>query len=322
MKRILIITIALFALCSCSVKQTADEAEIRYIGYALSNLSVVNHHEQPDVDEEIGCQTLMGTVLRIIEESDNWLKVETPAGYRAWVSSEAVSVKDSSQVAEWGADGNLWIVTKSYSVLRSEPSDDAEIICDITLGDLFAKGEELAGSYNKCILPDGREAYVPKEDIEDFDSYLDCVELTGKSLTETAKQFLGIPYVWGWNCIKGMDCSGLTQFVYYLHGLIIPRNASQQALIGEPVDISNGVENLEAGDLLFFCNSTPGKVNHVGMYIGDGEFIHSGTSCIKINSLIPSAENLYFNADKLFCAKRILGSDDCLFLKNSYICAR
>ncbi|MBQ7222011.1 MAG: C40 family peptidase [Bacteroidales bacterium] len=311
MKRLLIIfALAGFALactgCKNNVEETASQ-QPQSSGFAVSLLSVVNHHEEPDVDKEIGCQSLMGTVLSVLDYLNGWYKVETPEGYVAWVSSEAIVLKDSDQLAEWNDSPKL-IVTAISDVLYSEPYLGSDIICDITLGDVLVKGEK-NGEFCTCFLPNGKTAYVQQKNVMDLDAYNESIITTGDSVVAIAMQFLGFPYVWGWNCAKGMDCSGFTQFVYHLHGLALPRNSSAQARTGEEISIEDNLELLLPGDLVFFCNTTPGRVNHVGIYIGNGEFIHCGTSCVKINSLYKDAVNLYPKADNLYCARRIITAE-------------
>ena len=91
-------------------------------------------------------------------------------------------------------------------------------------------------------------------------------------LVTTARSFLGLPYRWGGDSLeRGFDCSGLTMAVYHLNGLNLPRSAAQQYLVGAPVEQGG----LLAGDLVFFATSGRRKVSHVGVYAGDGKFIHA-----------------------------------------------
>jgi hypothetical protein len=91
-------------------------------------------------------------------------------------------------------------------------------------------------------------------------------------LVATARSFLGLPYRWGGDSIEeGFDCSGLTMAVYHLNGLRLPRSATEQYLTGAPVEQGQ----LLQGDLVFFATSGRRKVSHVGVYAGEGKFIHA-----------------------------------------------
>jgi len=142
-----------------------------------------------------------------------------------------------------------------------------------------------------------------------FAKWLDSRKPTAANIVSTAKHFLGFPYLWGGTSIKGMDCSGFTKTCFYLNGVVLLRDASEQAQTGENVDISQSLDLLQPGDLIFFG---PGKekVRHVGLYIGKGEFIHS-SGYVHISSLIPGTPNYDdWNAARLLCAKRILTQID------------
>jgi cell wall-associated NlpC family hydrolase len=91
-------------------------------------------------------------------------------------------------------------------------------------------------------------------------------------IVETAESFIGLPYQWGGSSAEeGFDCSGLTMAVYQLNGLSLPRSSREQFQDGAPVSR----EELARGDLVFFAISGGRKVSHVGIYTGDGRFIHA-----------------------------------------------
>ncbi|MDX5420442.1 MAG: C40 family peptidase, partial [Hymenobacteraceae bacterium] len=101
--------------------------------------------------------------------------------------------------------------------------------------------------------------------------------------------------LWGGTSVKGMDCSGFTKTVFFMNGLVLPRDASQQVHIGELVNTDKGWDEMRPGDLLFFGvpakDGKPERVVHVGMWIGGNqEFIHSAGR-VRINSMNPSAAN-------------------------------
>jgi cell wall-associated NlpC family hydrolase len=105
-------------------------------------------------------------------------------------------------------------------------------------------------------------------------------------IAETAERFVGLPYLWGGSSEQGFDCSGLTMAVYQLNGFNLPRTSRDQFLSGTEVPR----ESLAKGDLVFFTMSGDQKISHVGIYVGDGRFIHSpgrGKS-VRMDSILDS----------------------------------
>ena len=105
----------------------------------------------------------------------------------------------------------------------------------------------------------------------------------GDAIVAAAKEYLGVPYVWGGASPSGFDCSGFTQYVLRICGYSINRTATAQLDNGYSVSYSD----LQPGDLVFFHNTynTDAPASHVGIYVGGGEFIHAGGSYVKISSL-------------------------------------
>jgi cell wall-associated NlpC family hydrolase len=94
----------------------------------------------------------------------------------------------------------------------------------------------------------------------------------GAALVATARSFLGLDYLWAGFTGYGVDCSGLVSLTYRSHGVLIPRDAHDQAVAGEPVEL----DALCGGDLVFFGeNDGRGPIHHVGMAVGDGTMLHS-----------------------------------------------
>lgn len=91
-------------------------------------------------------------------------------------------------------------------------------------------------------------------------------------LAETARSFLNFPYTWGGTTAEGgFDCSGLAMTVYRLNGITLPRTIGEQMKAGRPVDR----DVLKPGDLVFFATWGGGSASHVGIYVGDGIFVHA-----------------------------------------------
>lgn len=287
------------------------DAELGDKIYGITAQSVINFRYGSGYSNESATQTIMGTPLRILEKRGGWTRAITPEGYIAWVSSGSIQPMNETEYNSWTTSDKL-IVTTHYTLFRDTPSEKGAVVSDGVWGNIV-RMEGVSGSYNKVILPNGKMAYVLRSHTSDFKKWLDSRDPSADNIIATAIQFVGFPYMWGGTSIKAMDCSGFTKTVFFLNGVILERDASQQALTGEGVDISQGFDNLTKGDLLFFgSKATPERkerITHVGIYIGNGEFIHSATS-VRINSLIPDSHNYYDGSNRLVRAQRLITKID------------
>lgn len=110
-------------------------------------------------------------------------------------------------------------------------------------------------------------------------------------IVRTAQQYIGVPYRWGGESPRtGFDCSGLTMVVYRLNGLDLPRASAEQWQAGTPIKRSQ----LAKGDLVFFATSGGSRVSHVGIYAGNGNFLHAPGSGRKIRR--SSLSNTYYKS--------------------------
>jgi cell wall-associated NlpC family hydrolase len=103
------------------------------------------------------------------------------------------------------------------------------------------------------------------------------------SVVETALEVMGSPYEWGGTDGNGFDCSGLVQYAYGQHGIVLPRVSRDQMRMGKSVGTATTV--LRPGDVLGFSADHSSRITHVGLYVGNGEFIHSSSSGVKLSSL-------------------------------------
>ena len=280
--------------------------------YGVVNISVENIRSNPSDKAELATQALLGTPVKIYKKVPEYYLVQTPDNYIAWISEAGIVRMTKSRFYEW-MNSEKVIFTKEFGFSYSQPNELSQRVSDLVAGNLLlVLGEE--NNFIKVKYPDNRIAYVEKSNCELFDSWLEKRNPTGEDIVSTAKLFMGIPYLWGGTSIKGMDCSGFTKTVYFLNGIVLSRDASQQVNTGILVDTKSGFENLHFGDLLFFgisaTDSTKERITHVGIYIGDLRFIHD-SGMVKINSLDKNAADFSeYRLTHFIRAKRILNSID------------
>lgn len=280
--------------------------------WAVVDLSVNFMREAPDYTAENGDQTLMGTVVEIVGEEGYWRQIVSPEPYKAWVNELGLAEMTAEEVNGYIASPK-YICTADFTHVFAGPSPKSGTISDLVMGGLVrpvtdSRGKAMRkGRFLACMLPDGRTGWVPKIDVEDFVSWTASRNATGESIVNTALRFLGVPYMWGGTSFKAVDCSGLSLCVYFMNGILLPRNTSQQVKAGMEV----ALDALEPGDLLFFgtpaTEEKPERINHVGIYIGGGRFIHS-SQLVRISSLDPAEPDFYER--RPLHARRILGHID------------
>ncbi|MGN8055516.1 NlpC/P60 family protein [Pedobacter sp. 22163] len=285
--------------------------------YGLANLSVCNNRAAPQNAAEMMTQMILGTPVQVLKKQGGYYLVRTPDGYLSWTDATAVSVMDKTAFEEWKKSKRI-IFTSDFGHAFSKADMNSSRVSDLVNGNILVlTGEEKA--YYRVTFPDKRTGYIKKTDAQLFSNWLKKPNPNAEAILTTAKTLIGVPYLWGGTSIKGVDCSGFTKTSYFLNGIIIPRDASQQALVGEDIPVLEGdsinltkcLKNLKAGDLLFFAAAklkgiSVGRITHTAIYMGDGEFIQSA-GMVRINSLKPDAANFDERESKtLISAKRFL----------------
>ncbi len=281
--------------------------------YGIANLSVINTRYGPDHAAEMATQAGLGTPLKILKKERGHYFVRTPDNYLSWTESAGVTLLTKTEFENWQTSEKL-IYTDLYGQAYSEASETSLPVSDLVAGNIMQLISESNGFY-KISFPDKRLAYISVKKARLFDQWKDLPDPSAEEILTTARNFLGIPYLWGGTSIKGLDCSGFTKTSYFLNGIIIPRDASQQALVGDKLDIHEGdtvniaksLKTLKAGDLLFFAvNKQTKRVTHTAIYIGNGEFIQAA-GLVRINSMIKGAKNYDdFQSRTMVGARRML----------------
>ncbi|MFT4222935.1 NlpC/P60 family protein [Dysgonomonas sp.] len=275
------------------------------------NLSVADIRTEGKFSAEMATQAILGTPIRVLQK-DGWYRVQTPDGYIGWIQLSSFTPMTQEEITAWNKAPKI-VFTDYFGFSYQAPDKNSQHVSDLVLSNILKwEGEE--NGFYKVSYPDGRKAYIQKNQSMLYDDWRKSKEATGESFVIEAYKLMGIPYVWGGTSVKGMDCSGLTKTVLFMHGIILMRDASQQAYTGIPVDISNGYENLQVGDLMFFGKKAQGdkkeRVRHVAFYVGNKQFIHA-SGCIRVSSLDPQSPDYdEANTKEFIRAIRVTGAVD------------
>ena len=284
-----------------------DEKTLGEQIYGIVNLSVCNLRSTNDFSSEMVTQALLGMPVRLLRK-EGWYQIQTPDRYIAWVHQVGIHPVTHAELVAWNQAEKL-VITAHYGFVFSEPNDNAQTVSDCVAGNRF-KLLGKKGRYYKVGYPDGREGYVAKAIALPEKQWRAQLKQDPESILQTAKSLMGIPYLWAGTSSKGVDCSGLVRTTLFMHDILIPRDASQQATQGERIEIAPDFSNLQPGDLLFFGRKAAAeqkeRVIHVAFYLGDKRFIHSQGD-VRINSFDP-ADSLFdaYNLGRLLFAARLL----------------
>ena len=279
--------------------------------YAVVNNSVANLRSEGRHAAELATQALLGTPLNVLKTNGDFYLVQTPDHYISWVDHGGIKLMGLNDYEQWLGSEKL-IYLQSYGfVFRDKKRENKA--ADLVLGSIL----KINGQDDEVYFvefPDGRTGLVDKKEAMLFADWLAKLQPGPELIEKYSRELMGVPYLWGGTSAKGFDCSGFTKTVYFMNGYIIPRDASQQIFAGKIVDPDFKFEGLEKGDLMFFgTKATPDKkqkVTHVGIWLGNGEFIHASKQ-VRVSS-INQGSPLFdkANIDKYLGSRRYLNQTD------------
>jgi cell wall-associated NlpC family hydrolase len=208
----------------------------------ICTVSVAAIRVEQSHQSEMTSQLLYGETVDILETKGKFSKIKMHFdGYEGWIDAQQISEIPN----EYFAERKTELVTKPIQMYNT--------------------------SQGAIVLSIGSEVNSENPN----PSFLNV-----ENVSETAKQFLNVPYLWSGRSFFGIDCSGFVQLIYKVHGISLPREAQQQSEIGEVLSF---VEESKPGDLAFFENKE-GKISHVGMMLNNQEIIHASGK-VRIDSL-------------------------------------
>lgn len=286
-----------------------DAGQLEDKVYGVINVSVANLRVEPDFSSEMMTQGLMGMPVRVLQRK-GWYRIQTPDNYITWVHNVGIHPMTKEELTAWN-DAEKIVVTSHYGFVYSQPDLNSQTISDVAAGNRL-RWNGSKGAFYRVVYPDGREGYISKSISMPEKKWRSILKQDAASIIRTAYTLMGVPYLWAGTSSKGVDCSGFMRTILFMHDIIIPRDASQQAYVGEHIDIAPDFSNLQPGDLVFFGRKATSerkeRVVHVGMYIGNKRFIHSQGD-VRMGSFDP-ADALFdeYNLGRLLFVARVLPS--------------
>ncbi len=321
-----LIHIAVTALAYLSA-YALDAIPVAAQTYGVVGLSANYMRIKPDYESALETQALMGTPVEILDTSGYWLKIRTSRpDYTAWATDMGITAMSGSELKAYIA-ADKYICTVLFAEMYDAPSKKGLRVGDLVAGDLLRISDGHKNGFLAARLPSGERVYVLKGNVSPFREWADSRRATRENLVKTAFRFLGTPYLWGGTSSKGLDCSGLVWNTYFLNGIVLPRNASQQVHVGIEVSLDGFVPedsegDLLPGDLLFFgkaaTDSTSERITHVGIYTGNGHLIHS-SHLVRCNSMRLGSADYYTGTPRLLHARRIVDSTGRPYDKSLYL---
>lgn len=225
--------------------------------------------EQPLQTAEIVSQAYFSEPVTPLEEKDGWLKIATDIDhYQGWIKKENLHQRQnpfpSNSLASVAkvkrCSAHLYAVEDTvFGPIMTLPFESRLELLDPNVPP--------DSRWLKVGLHNGRQAFIQRGDVD-----LQNNTLTLGEMVALSKAFLGLPYTWGGRSSFGYDCSGFVQMLYRQMGVFLPRDSKDQ-MRWEGFNAIT-LEELNPGDLIFF-GVAEDKIRHVGLYIGNGQFIHS-----------------------------------------------
>ena len=276
--------------------------------WAMVKLSIATLRCEPKHSGEVATQALMGMPLRVMEKCGEWIRVQCPDNYIAYVPESSLIYMSQEQLDSWKRQ-ERYIVTVYDDQLVAEAKGD-ETVSDLVLGNILTAVAK-KGKWIQLSTPDGRTGWVRTSNVERFDKWAQQ-KLDLKKIEKTARRMMGSSYLWGGTSTKVTDCSGLVKVSYFSNGIILQRDASQQALTGKKIA---DWHDAQLCDLLFFGNSATGRVTHVGLYLKDGKYIHCSGQ-VKINDLNPDSPDYLYSPLSISRIDGMIGTKGIIYVRD------
>ena len=241
--------------------------------------------------------------MSILGVNGEWLQVSA-AEYTGYVSASEVSIERMLN-AEVDSEGYIKAARLEKEMQELLEAEEAEAEADLEETEEYYEYEEeyeetYEESYDEYEEPEYEETYEEEDSYEEPEtSYSGESSDVGVAMMNLALTYQGVPYVWAGHSPSGFDCSGLIYYCAMQYGVYLPRCADTQYFDGPGTDVS--FDQLMPGDLVFFSSDSSSDIEHVGIYIGGGQFVHASSSagCVIISDLSGYYTRNFYSAARL-----------------------
>ncbi|SHJ53163.1 C40 family peptidase [Tepidibacter formicigenes] len=283
-KRALIPVFAAFMALTLNVSHpfanTYKKAEI--------TATILNVRSENNTSSNIISKLSEGDQVPIVEIKDGWYKIKLDNGNEGWISSEYTQEKQT-----------IGVVNGNNVNLREGNSLESPVIGTLNTGNEVEILDKTSDWYKVKVNEQVGYIYNSFINIKQENKAVSRGDNRISKVYEVASSKLGKKYVWAASGPDTFDCSGFTMYVYKTAlGVDLPHSSRSQSSVGTSVS----KDELKLGDLVFFDTSRDGKINHVGIYIGDGNFIHASSAKAKVMTSNLN-EGYYLKTYK--CARRV-----------------
>lgn len=229
------------------------------------NVPITDLRGGPGWASEQYSQLFNGETVEFLREDGRWAFARQMDGYLGWVYRPYLGMDKPAEATH--------LVCEPVGLLRQAPQADAPLVSRV-LGGTAVTVSRSEGGWHCLELYGGLSGWLPDDHLRARDTLSQDTDAIRPQLVNDAKQFTGIPYLWGGRSGYGLDCSGFVQLVYRLSGITLPRDADLQMLDGRAIE-----PPFQPGDLLFFGESGGHRrISHVGMSLGGWQMIHASRS--------------------------------------------
>ena len=234
--------------------------------HAVIRSAVAPVYQEPRIPSPQITQIVLGSRVELLSRDGVWCRTRGEDGYIGWIHAGYLEVGSAEWARAWERAENGEPVVSLGAELVDE---SGRAIARLPWG-----ARAVRFSHKMYALPDGRRGMLGSGELVPVDRLFDWFPPRGDSVTRTARRWLGAPYLWGGVTFGGVDCSGLTQAVLWMHGIALPRDSDLQARVGTLVEPGTRFEHLRSGDLLFFSEESQ-RITHVAIGLGESAIIHS-----------------------------------------------